>query len=84
MKPAMNKFEFEGDFLDRLTPVEVKVLALHEIAHFNALIGRMPYEHGEYGHELIFYGLFQKEGISYDEVNTAIQSIHVKWEAYNG
>jgi len=56
---------------------------LHEIAHYNALLGHgRGFEHGEPMQELGFYGIFKKEKISYDQVNTALSNINKKWKAF--
>jgi hypothetical protein len=84
VQPAMYVFEFEGEFVDTLTTKEAKVLALHEIAHFNSFFGAGGYEHGDVGQELSSYGLFNREKLSYGDVNNAVKSIHAKWRRYYG
>ena len=80
-QPGGFRFNFDGKFLKSLTPTEAKVLALHEIAHYNTLLGQgASFQHGDPMHELAFYGLFQKEGISYSKVNSTLRSIAKKWK----
>jgi len=79
-------FEFEGEFVDKITTLEARVLAMHEIAHFNALNAKgseVGYaEHGHPVNELQMYDMIKKEHIPFEEVNASIESIHRKWAQY--
>jgi hypothetical protein len=80
-------FEFEGEFIDHLTSVEAKFLALHEIAHYLAMNAHHNVQHAEHDSpifSLSVYSLMQREKIGYTAANLAQASIHRKWAAYYG
>jgi hypothetical protein len=93
-EPFLLRMAFEGDFFDTLSPLEARVAALHEIAHYRALFAlqrTVPTKfspemvnHGEPLFRLMFMNMAEKEGITCDEMNSATKSILTKfkeWEA---